>query len=839
MEEIYFYKLKKFNDNWTIVFENNNTNEVTIINDNPEELKVFMDKIKNCILIGANNYVYDDILLTSLLKNGDLVSEVTHEDISSYLPITLDISQGIVRNSLIDFNNMISTLWNNSNEAFKYNYSLEKNDITKQLIGDVELIKNFFNNEERKSFLSWKKDIIDKYNLPKSSYHESYGDIMKSILGLHVNDDSVERKIKLDNKLENAINNSNDEFLKNLLNTLKDYYSKENEPKLQIMIDDCVVNFNEQGILGSMDYDYIDTDIKNDNAYLYIDFNSFGPNILINNNWLDGVSTNPEKYSEVKDIRIDLKSKGNPKQLYYKYLLNSGLDYLNKVSTKDGYNVGLSLTLSGIMTMMLLYSNIKKYNTKLIECNTDGLIVKCPKDMVDNIREEVKTLEKELSLSCDADIVKRIVHFDTKNYVMEFESGKVKHLGVFGAFQTHPFYCSGVTAVEIALREYYLNNIPVIKTLQKLRNENNLEAFQIVKRQKKNEKSKYVKNGCTYYMYDRSTIRFFPVRKEANNNRLYVFDKKNNNFDEYTLKRGRSVKDGYYYFELADEALPNIFDIDLNYYLDQCYKVINNHPKLNNVEFMNQKNKTCFIDLDGTLIYDKSELDSLKTFVNSVQGLIPEEEIQNAYYYFSNRTGLLIQFLGLCKKYKGYGTIDNFALFLKDKNLFPGKDLTVYREFVTNYIRNDITSSMALYLFKDSKDLLDYLKEENYRTILYSNWFKDVQLAKLESHDLLPYFSDICTIDDYYAKSSVKGWEDVIGSTNTDINDYNIMIGNGSSDLVPKSLNIPSIIINHTNKEQGKKVLESGITINCFDEIKNENFASEINNIKSLTKIKR
>ena len=832
MENIYFYKIKKHNDSWTIIFQNKETEKETIIRNNVQVLRDFISNIKDSYLIGANNYTYDDILLTSLLKNGNLTDEVTHEDITEYLPITLDITQGIVRNSLIDFNNMVSSLWFDSN-ALGYHYALNEEGITKQLIGDIELIKNFYNDEERTNFLNWKVDVIKNYNLPKSTYHESYGDIMKSILGLNIEEESCKRNIKVDKKLEILVNSKNDKFLNELFTTLKTHYSTEDAPKLQIKIDDCIINFNEQGILGSMSSDYIDTDTKNNDTYLYIDFNSFGPNILINNNWLEGICTSPEKYSEVKDIRINLKSKNDPKQLYYKYLLNSGLDYLNKVSTKDGNNVGLSLTLSGIMTMMLLYSNIKKYNTSLIECNTDGLIVKCPKDMVESIKSEVKALESALNLSCDVDIVNRIVHFDTKNYVMEFENGKVKHLGSFGAFQTHPFYCTGVSAVELALREYYLNNIPVLDTLQKLRNENNLEAFQIVKRQKKNEKAKYVLENDEYKLYDRTTIRLFAVRNT--NNPLYVLNKKNE-FEEHKLKRGRSVKDGYYLLELSDETLPNIYDIDLTFYVDQCYKVINAHPKLEAVQIMNSTPKTCFIDLDGTLINDKTNEDKYNTFVASVPSLMPEKEIQDAYLLFNKKGGLLVQFLGICKKYKGYGTVENFASFLYGKGLFEGFTMNDYRSFVENYIKSDALDSTSLELFDNSKVLLDYLKQEGFNTILYSNWFKDVQISKLDSHDLLPYFSELCTIDDYFAKSSVKGWNDVLASTNTDVDDFNIMIGNGSSDLVPKSLNIPSIIVNHYNKKPSMKVLESGIIVNDFSEVMNKNFSSEMNNIKLLTK---
>ena len=839
MKNIIFYKIKKSNNHWIVAFLKEDNEELTTIKDDVESLKRYLKANRDSVLVGANNYVYDDILLTSLVKDNNLTGEVTSDDITSLLPVTLDITQGIVRNSLIDYNNMVCSIWDSEGQILPYKYAINEDGITKQLVEDLEIIKSFYSNEERKRFLDWKMSVVEEFNLPKKAYHYSYGDIMREILGLRIDDDNrVTRKLTLDSRLSKALKERNDPFLNRLLKKLEDYYSSDdNLDKLTIKIDDCLVKFNEQGILGSIEKDYIDTDPNSEYTYLYIDFNSFGPNILINNNWLDKVARHPEKYSEIKDRRIKLKSEKNIEQLYYKYLLNSGLDYLNRVRTKNNENVGLSLTMSGIMTMMLLYRNIEQYDATLIECNTDGFIVKCPKNTRALIEEEALNLAEKLFLSCDVDEVTKIAHFGTADYVMEFADGSQKHLGDFGVFQTHPLYCSGIEAVETALRKYYMDGVPVSITLRNLRNENNLKAFQIVKKQKKNEKPKYVKDGNEYSLYDRSSSRLFAVRKEEVKNPFYVSNNKGG-YEEYKVKRGRSVKDGYFYFELADETLPDIHDIDLTYYINECYKVIDKHPMINRVQFMSDLPKrNCFIDLDGTITKEKGQIEDYRIFREATDGLLKENDLEIAYQLFSDRKGgYLIQFLGLCKKFKGYGTVDNLAEFLMSKNLFPGRDLKDYKHFVTSYLNKDKDYSSKLESYDGSKDLLEYLNSEGYNTILYSNWFKKVQESKLDSHGFLPYFKDLCTIDDYYAKSSVKGWEDVLASQDVSTDDFNIMIGNGTNDLVPKSIGIPSIIVNHSGKPAGKTVSERGIIVNSFQEVTNTNFKKEIEDIKALTK---
>ena len=142
MENIIFYKLRKYNDKWVIVFLDNNTNNYTIIKNDLKKLRAFINSHKESILVGANNYITDDKLLTSLIKNGNLDGEVTDEDITELLPVTLDITQGIVRNSLIDFNNMICNLKDNDGNILNYDYALNYDDIEKQLVGDIQIIKS-------------------------------------------------------------------------------------------------------------------------------------------------------------------------------------------------------------------------------------------------------------------------------------------------------------------------------------------------------------------------------------------------------------------------------------------------------------------------------------------------------------------------------------------------------------------------------------------------------------------------------------------------------------------------------------------------------------------------
>ena len=98
-----FFKVKKVGEEWSVIFVKEN-NEYKIISNDPKAVKEYLDENKDCILIGANNFFYDDIFLTSILKNGNVTGDVDPIDKDTYLPNTLDITQGISRNYLVDFN---------------------------------------------------------------------------------------------------------------------------------------------------------------------------------------------------------------------------------------------------------------------------------------------------------------------------------------------------------------------------------------------------------------------------------------------------------------------------------------------------------------------------------------------------------------------------------------------------------------------------------------------------------------------------------------------------------------------------------------------------------------
>lgn len=831
MDNTIFFKIKKVDNRWYAIFVKDN--DYKIINNDRDELIEYLNNNKDNVFVGANNFMYDDYYLASIINNGYIIDDFNSIDLD-ILPITLDVTEGI-NDSLVDLNSIIC------NTGLPNFYALDSSEINEELINKVYIIKEIYDVDERKKYLNWKMSLIDKYNLPKEDYRATFSKLMQDIVGITINDSGdTTLKFTLDKKLQEEINKRNDPFLNELLKELENYYSGNNDidenKSPTRTIGNCPVIFNKHGLHGTRKGDYFDP--SGDYSYLYIDFNSFGPSILINNKWLNDVSTNPNRYEEIRDLRFDLKAKKEDEQMFYKHILNDGLDSLYKAYTKDGNTIALSITVSGIMTMMLLYRTIEKYDIEVLESNTDGFIVKCPKENVLKIQKEVSDLSNKLSLSCDADEIRRIIHFDDRNYIMEYADGKIKHIGVFGIVKDHPLYKSGIPAVDEAIRNYYLFNIPVSVTLRSIRDDNDLLAFQIVKKYRSNEKTKYLNVSGNYIEAPYRVHRLFPFVSDKVTNTLYTKNNKDK-FERINEKKGSSVKEGFYYFQLADREMPSIHDIDLTYYIDKCYKIIDAHPKKKNIYIASSiPNRYAFVDLDGTLVYDNTEEIRKKIFIDAASDILDEKEMDLAYYLFSKMSNsFIVQFLSICKKEKAHGTINNFALFLKEKNLFPRvKDIKVYNRFAKRYVSLDLDYAKSIMAYNNSKETLEKLKNDGYMIILYSNWFKDNQIIKLQANNLDIYFDKICTIEEYYAKSTVIGWTDLLNELNARSIDLKVMVGNSSTDLVPKKIDIPTIIINHNNKEESKAVKEKGIIIHSFNEIINKRFTSELEEMKSRIK---
>lgn len=762
---IIYYKFKAIKNHWFILFEKEGERE--LIYDDVEALKAYLNEFKSNTFVGGDNYYTDNFMLASLLKNGAITREVKFEEDLDLLPLSLDVTQEIVRSKDVKLD---TCLLNLNRKVFNYNISDELTDedlqkVIAELVYKLDFIKELY--AQRQDYFAWRLGLISEFHLPAKYVTHSKGRLMEDIVSF--NGKKLDG-IRIDKNLQQYIDKMPE--LQELINKLSDMDLKGTECNFGPI----PIKIGGQGLKDGLDK-VIDT--TGENNYLYIDFNSFGPSIIINNDWLRDIATHHERYEQLRDRRIKLKSEKNTSQKYYKRLINSFIDCF-RIEESQGFNPDLSksIIINGVVIMYLLYKQIEKYGVEIIEVNTDGMIVKCPKEQNEKIASTVATLCENLHMSCDVDPIKMIAHRNTQSYCVKFADGSIKKIGAFGKMEDELLQTNSKRYLSECLLDYYLNRQnDIMEKLESLIARKDPTLFQEI-----------VHTKTPLYMIEEGELveltsasnRFVVVKDES---RKPVF--KRNNTGQIVPYNSRVN------YELVNEGLAN-FDItrlDLDYYFNQVKK---------NIEATSGK-KVAMLDIDGTLVEDQDRDRIVSDTATKMKLKLTEEQLKEL---FKQVHWAYLSFMSACKKEKGYGTVENFAIYLEER-CKPLLGEINYLKFANTYFKLEAKlAETETKVLPNVEEGIRKLRCQGYDISIYTNGMPLIQKAKLKHVSLSGKILNMGTLADSYAKSSKKGFLDQIEQLKLDPSiDTVIMVGNGSSDLPPKTLNIPTYIVLNGRQE--------------------------------------
>ncbi|QHJ84235.1 MAG: hypothetical protein [Caudoviricetes sp.] len=172
-----------------------------------------------------------------------------------------------------------------------------------------------------------------------------------------------------------------------------------------------------------------------------VDVKSFYPKLAIVNRLY------PRHLSEgFCDIYLDVYNErdkhpsGTPTNRTLKLALNGVYGDSNNVYSPfyDPFYT-MSITINGqLLLTMLAEQLIKTPGLKMIQCNTDGVTVLCPRIYLDHMRSVCQWWEQLTGLVLEEALYKRMSIRDVNNYVAEYENGKVKRKGAYEwAYEWH------------------------------------------------------------------------------------------------------------------------------------------------------------------------------------------------------------------------------------------------------------------------------------------------------------------------------------------------------------------------------------------------------------------
>ena len=566
--KLIFYDFEVFKNDWLVVFKENN-NFVVIVNDKTL-LKNYIKNNEKSILIGFNNYNYDDLILAGLLIDKDPY-ELSKKIIGGGRPrlklnlITVDVMQELplgvgLKSSQANLGYSIVETPIDFNLDRKLT-KLELEDVIKYCKNDVNSTIELFNL--RSDYFTSKFEIVNEFGLDVENVKKTRAVLSSKVLKCQkINIPKDRLHIDYDKHINwNIIPKEIVDFFKKCEYDYRcggDFKEIESR-KLKLMVAGVPHVYAFGGLHGAIEK-YTGT-----GTYLHIDVSSYYPSLIIVDNFMSRASTDPQMFTKLRETRYMYKAKKDPRQKIYKILINATFGAMKSefnplFDPKQANNICINGQL--ILTQLIL--ELSPY-CQLIQSNTDGLVVKYNENY-EQVEAIVKDFGKRFGLTFDIDKIVKIAQRDVNNYAIQFEDGHIEAKGRFSKFNGGTFMQNSLTIIDKALVNYYIYDIPVHQTVIDCYKKNDLAPFQII-----------CKMGSTY------DGMYYEYGEDGSTN-LIVTQKVNRVFATKDKKHwGIYKRKGDSYQKIANTSEHNIihneelatFDkskLDLNYYIDLCKK---------------------------------------------------------------------------------------------------------------------------------------------------------------------------------------------------------------------------------------------------------------------------
>lgn len=498
-----FYDFEVFKYDWLVVIKSENEDTI-IIHNNREELLKVMDKIS--ILIGFNNNHYDDLILAAIISQKDIIpvevwavsNQIIKNEklyklssIAKMIP-TFDTKQELAPG--LSLKEIESNLGMNIVEtpiSFDLNRNLtadELEEVIKYCEHDVNTTMKIFNY--RKDYFESKIDICKEFNLSKLDAKNTRANLAAKVLKADpkiLPKEARSNKDRLNFTITDKLRTKNIpdeilEFYKNIKNRFEsgeDFEKLEKEElKYNLFGVDHIFAFG--GIHGARKNFFYEGDM------LLVDVGSYYPSMMINFNFISRASESPELFQDLYNTRMKYKANKDPKQGIYKILLNSTFGALksqfnNLFDPVHSNNICINgqLILTDLIVVLSSYC-------KLIQSNTDGILIAYKKENLPKILDLCKEWEQNYNLKLDYDYATKIAQRDVNNYIIQIKdlknegSFKIKGKGLFSNHDGGNYEKNNLTVIDMALKEYYINDVPIDRFLLKLIKENKILPFQQV-----------------------------------------------------------------------------------------------------------------------------------------------------------------------------------------------------------------------------------------------------------------------------------------------------------------------------------------------------------------------
>ena len=286
-----------------------------------------------------------------------------------------------------------------------------------------------------------------------------------------------------------------------------------------------------------------------------------------------------EIYSKIREERLEAKHNGDKvKNETLKFALN-GLSGNLQNEHNFCYSpfAVMQIRINGQLLLLMLAEKLVEIGCKIIQANTDGLFLICKKNKYEEYQKVCKEWEKLTKLELEEDRFEAMYQYAINDYIAVKEgyhkTKDKKLIKTKGMFITEVLLGKGLSPKIIpeAIINYFVDNIPVEETIKNCRD---IRKF-----------LKAEKTGKQWTVEYNDKIQQRINRFYVSNNGYYLWKfKTDSGVKEYqNMLKGYAVTLHNTFYSDEDlqwkyaqgETFESIYDINYNYYISQCKKIIN------------------------------------------------------------------------------------------------------------------------------------------------------------------------------------------------------------------------------------------------------------------------
>jgi len=561
------YDFEVFIKDWMVVIIDMDTHEKTTIINNPSQLSECYEKYIDDIWVGYNSRNYDQYILKGILcgmnpyavnteiiindrKGGQVVKKANDFPLNNF-----DISTGF--HGLKQLEGFMGSKIKESSVPFDIDRKLndaEIKEVIEYCTHDVEQTIEVFNHrrEEFDSQLS----LIKAFALPMDMFTKTKAQLAAITLSSFKTERNDEFELRFPDTLVIG------EKYQYIVDWYKDTKNMNYKKSLVTDVAGVPHVFAWGGLHGAIS-NYTDQGLL-----LCLDVASLYPSLMIEYDYISRNVTDPDRYKEIRDTRLQLKAAKNPMQLPYKIVLNSTYGAM-----KDEYNnlydplMANNVCIAGQLLLLDLIEKIEPY-CKLLQSNTDGLFLKVnDMETVNLIKNVAKEWEVRTRLDLEWELCEKIFQKDVNNYIIIDSKGKYKSKGAYVKKLTEIDY--DLPIVNEALTNYFVKSKPLEETINEC---DELRKFQKIV--KVSKLYKYALHGDT--KVPEKVLRVFASNDETSSGVFKVKDVTNE--DGITEERIEKIantpeKCFIYNDDVRTVKVPK--NLDTQYYIDIANKRLN------------------------------------------------------------------------------------------------------------------------------------------------------------------------------------------------------------------------------------------------------------------------